>query len=323
MLNNRVCGDDYVILNFIDRGGFGEVYKAQDHLGSLSVVKIIEKKKIGRNEYKILCHLKGVLEVPKAFKFYENKDTCAISMEYMGVSILAPEAEIYFSDLGTLAHFASEAIKIIKNVHSRGVVHNDIKPQQFVINNERKFSLVDFGLSKKYMSKNIHKEQTTEKKIVGSFFMASCNCHKKLSLSRRDDMISLAYMFIYLYTGTLPWEQCKTYSDPLKKWNKAYKMKCKISPEKLCKGMPNEFKVLLKYANTLEFKDMPDYDYFIESFENLRDHLGFSSFFNGKIKNCLSSLDSTKETSLIDDYFLMNPTEEICPPAFKDKRILC
>ena len=204
MFHSDICGEDYSNLNFIDRGGFGEVYKAQDRLGNTVVVKIVEKKKIARNEVKILNILNGIKGVPKVYKFYEGKETCAISMEYLGVCIINPEARLDFSDPYTLISFTVKAIKILKNVHGKGIVHNDIKPQQFLINKNRKFSLVDYGFSKKFMIQRKHKEQKLESKLIGSFLMASVNCHDETSLSRRDDFISLGYMLIYLYNRTLP-----------------------------------------------------------------------------------------------------------------------
>ena len=204
MYKNVICGEDCTNLTFLDKGGFGDVYEAQDRLGNNIVVKIIERKKIARNEFKILNILDGIKGVPKIYKFYEIKNACAISMEHLGISILNPKAGLNFSDIGTLANFTVNAIKILKNIHSKGIVHNDLKPQQFLINTNRKFSLVDYGFSKKYISQQKHKEQKIETKVIGSFLMASYNCHDELTLSRRDDFISLGYMLVYLYKRKLP-----------------------------------------------------------------------------------------------------------------------
>ena len=162
-----------------------------------------------------------------------------------------------------------------------------------------------------------HKEQKLESKLIGTFLMASSNCHNNMSLSRRDDFISLGYMLVYLYNEALPWEYLKDCTDSCKKWNKAHKIKRKLSSEKLCKGMPIEFTVLLKYASTLEFKDMPDYDFFIKSFKKLR-YRHLSSAITGQ----KHSVSSTKEIALVNYYHLMDKTEVFNFPELKDKRIL-
>ena len=35
----------------------------------------------------------------------------------------------------------------------------------------------------------------------------SINAHKRYSLSRRDDLISLGYIFVHMLLGELPWKQ--------------------------------------------------------------------------------------------------------------------
>lgn len=46
---------------------------------------------------------------------------------------------------------------------------------------------------------------TTQGKLRGTLRYASPNSHKKLELGRHDDLISLLYMVVEYYTGTLPW----------------------------------------------------------------------------------------------------------------------
>jgi len=74
-----------------------------------------------------------------------------------------------------------------------------------------------------------------------------------MTISRRDDLESLGYNLIYFMKGHLPLDT----SD----YDKLKFIKSKISLDKLCEGLPYEFKEFIKYAKQLEFKEKLDYKY--------------------------------------------------------------
>jgi len=48
-------------------------------------------------------------------------------------------------------------LKLIKFVHSRGVLHRDIKPDNFLIGRKQyidRIYMIDFGLAKKFINKD-------------------------------------------------------------------------------------------------------------------------------------------------------------------------
>ena len=93
--------------------------------------------------------------------------------------------------------------------------------------------MIDFGLSRKYLDgEGIHilKERTSG--FYGSLMTASKNAYYWRQ-SRRDDIIQVLYMLIYLIRGTLPWieEECANKNDFL-----AYtkRLKNELTAEDLC-----------------------------------------------------------------------------------------
>jgi len=100
-----------------------------------------------------------------------------------------------------------QAISTMEFVHDKKVLHRDIKPQNWMLKCGVLY-LIDFGLSTFYVNdcgEHIPiKENKTD--IIGSSKYSSIHIHDGIEPSRRDDLISLGYMYIYLLLGKLPWD---------------------------------------------------------------------------------------------------------------------
>jgi serine/threonine protein kinase len=69
------------------------------------------------------------------------------------------------------------------------------------------FFLIDFGMATFYVDEHMnHIQETLEKKqhIMGTLKYISYNVHSGVSYTRRDDIISIAYIYMWLY-GVLFW----------------------------------------------------------------------------------------------------------------------
>lgn len=64
--------------------------------------------------------------------------------------------------------------------------------------------LIDFGISTRFEdAKGNHIRMTKTSSFAGNPLFASKNVWKRQPLSRRDDLISLFYILVYLATGEL------------------------------------------------------------------------------------------------------------------------
>ena len=176
-------------------------------------------------------------------------------------------------------------IEIIARVHEAGIVHRDIKPDNFMLSPvevgntvdtankansiEKKLNIIDFGLSRFYMKGDKHVDNADDRSIVGTIRYISKHIHEGNVYSRRDDIISIMYVTIYLAKGSLPWMGVTVKKGDTKtKEDVVYDIKTKTSSTNLCEGVPNLFKKLLDYSYSLDFEDKPDYSYMTRQCKN-------------------------------------------------------
>jgi serine/threonine protein kinase len=171
-------------------------------------------------------------------------------------------------------------IEIIARVHEAGIVHRDIKPDNFMLSVtgntgesansiEKKLNIIDFGLSRFYMKGDKHIDNTHDRSIVGTVRYISKHIHEGNVYSRRDDIISILYVAIYLAKGSLPWMGVTMKKgDMSTKEDVVYDIKDRTTSTELCEGIPYLFKKLLDYSYSLDFEDKPDYSYMTRQCKN-------------------------------------------------------
>ena len=130
--------------------------------------------------------------------------------------------------------------------------------------------IIDYGLAKKYRDPNtyIHIPYKENKRLAGTARYASLYTHLGIEQSRRDDMESLGYTFVYLLKGSLPWQGVKG-ENRLEKYTMIKEIKQKTKPETLCEGLPQIFVKYLRYCQQLKFEEKPDYAGFRNLFKTL------------------------------------------------------
>ena len=161
--------------------------------------------------------------------------------------------------------FSIQILYRIEHVHSKFIIHKDIKPENFLIGEPDKYLIyiIDFGLSKKYKSSRTNKyvQFQLTKKFTGTARYASLNAIRGVGQFRRDYLEFISYMILYFFNnGKLPSQgiSCKGKAE---KYSKIYNMKKNLDLEEFCKYMPKEIIAYMDYCRKLEFEQKPDYDY--------------------------------------------------------------
>ena len=156
----KEIGQKYKLIEKIGEGSFGVVYKGitikNNELVAIKLEDISNKAKIIHNEAKILKYLSGVNYVPK-LKWYGTFDNYRyIVIPLLGKSLMDYKEILKTLQMKTCLILLKKLINIIKDIHNKGILYRDIKPENFLvdINNTNNLYIIDFGLAKPYLDSN-------------------------------------------------------------------------------------------------------------------------------------------------------------------------
>jgi casein kinase 1/casein kinase 1 epsilon len=274
--------NNYKLIEKLGKGAFGQIWKAL-HLRNKEYVAI-KFENINSKHQQLYSECKIYLwfhsdstvlaqAIPQVLYYGVEGTKNIMVMDLLGKSL-----EKLFTDCGrkfslkTVLMIADQMIKRVEYIHSRRIIHRDIKPDNFAIGvnkNSHRIFIIDFGLAKKYMSSNgTHIRYKEGKSLTGTARYASISTHLGIEQSRRDDIESLGYLFMYFLRGRLPWQNLKA-KNIKEKYEKIREKKIMTKIEELCKGFPEEFGQYCSYCRLLKFEDKPDYSFLRSLFKNL------------------------------------------------------
>lgn len=263
-----LIGNKYEIKRCIGSGTFGKIYEGIN-IRSLEPVAIKMEplnSEINtlKHETKIYQYLNGTDGIP-TLKWYGSD----LNHRYMVINLLENSLTDIIKQntilsLEQVCIIGINIINIIKLIHEKGLIHRDIKPDNFLFgqgDNENKIYLIDYGMCKRFTGENgLHIEPKKISQIIGSMNYCSVNTHLLIEQSRRDDLESVAYILIYLSTGNLLWNGIAS-SQAVKERKELLTSDIKIP------GIHDIIITYLKYIRNLEFKETPDYEWIMNLFK--------------------------------------------------------
>ena len=227
------------------------------------------------HEHRILKHLTnlGAQFMPPIFCMGLFEEHRVIVMERMSTdceSLLRGEFGGRMSP-AMASEVVSAMLHCVEGLHSCGYVHNDIKPENFLLDSEGKIHLIDYGLASTYLDSGSHQhiEQRKSNGIKGTLRFASINLHQRVVPSRRDDIESLFYVWLYFVMGRLPWDNLQS-SNTLegraatsKRWKNVLRVKQAFKIERVCDDLEPDMIRLIEIFRDhfveLAFWQSPDY----------------------------------------------------------------
>ena len=276
----------YKLRHKLGSGSFGEVFLCKDlETGRKLACKLEdidgEHGALLKLEYKIYREMLDQgrsVGVPEVYWLGVEKGWRAMIMDVLGTAIdeLLDDCGDQFS-LKTVLMLADQMITRVENLHKIGFIHRDIKPENFLMGlgrNSHIVYLVDMGLAKRVLRCDEHVPYKENKSLTGTARYASAYALNGKEQSRRDDLLSLGYVFMFMLRGNLPWQGIKA-AKRKEKYAKIADMKENIPFEELCDGFPTEFVEYFTYCTSLDFAQEPDYAYLRQIFQDLYKRLDY------------------------------------------------
>ena len=284
----KIYLDNYILQTKITEGKFGSVYRGKHrYTGDLVAIKcelVTSSSKTIKHESKIYLKIGNEPGFPRLKWFGKLKDTPYL---FLVIDLLGPSLrkriEIKEYNNNHFISIASQMFRLCEVLHSKGLIHRDIKPDNFLFGRKEQDTetlyLADFGLCT-YIEKNISKvfntnvspqpQPGTLKNVIGSPNYVSLNVHKLVEPGMRDDLESCVYVLLFLLNSGRPlWTDCSTIEDIQQQKEKLLNCLHQFISDasvKLCTNTNTNHNLyihicynLLNYIRQLEFHISPNY----------------------------------------------------------------
>ncbi|KAJ6439122.1 Piwi, PAZ and DUF1785 domain protein [Purpureocillium lavendulum] len=266
----RVGDVNYAVGKMLGQGKFGVVYECEP-IPDGEVVAIKFEWGSGvplREEYRAYKSLAGCWATPNVHGYQREVFLHSVLvLDCQGPSLL-----VLFEKCGrvfsrrTLTVLFIHLLHLIEHLHNHGNIHRDLKPENILSNGRNnavvsRFYLIDLASATPYEDPKTgsHIPHTTGHGIVGTPRYMSIDAHRGDAQSRRSDMQSLLYVFVYLAKGGLPWQGTKG-SERKQMIRDA---KEQVQGQELVRGIDEQLAeallFFLQHVSTLRFEERPDY----------------------------------------------------------------
>ena len=206
-----MLGGRYQIEEIVGVGGMAVVYRARDTILGRDVALKVLKKEFAedpdiRKRFSIESRAVAKLShhnIVSVFDVGSEDGTDYIVMELIeGITL-----KQYLQRKGHLSweetiFFAEQVARALMHAHSRGIIHQDVKPQNVIILRDGTAKLTDFGIA----SFAAAQETRVVQEAIGSVHYISPEQAKGSKIDYRTDIYSLGVVMYEMLTGRLPFE---------------------------------------------------------------------------------------------------------------------
>lgn len=211
----------------IGQGSFGSVYLALHAMtGELMAVKQVELPSVAgasqmdhkkTNMVEALKHEIGLLRELKHTNIVQylgsNSDESHLNifLEYVPGGSVATML-VNYGPLGEslIQNFVRQILTGLSYLHSRDIIHRDIKGANILVDNKGSVKISDFGISKRIEASTLggSKKGAQRVSLQGSVFWMAPEVVRQTAYTRKADIWSLGCLVVEMFTGSHPHPNC-------------------------------------------------------------------------------------------------------------------
>jgi len=204
----------YHVLELLDVGGMGALYKAEHRLLERTVVlKVIRQDVLSKPEqvqrFLREAKLAAGLAHPNIVTVYEAEQvgqTYFLVMEYLvGMDLFRLIEQRGALPVAEACEWVRQAALGLQYIHERGLVHRDIKPPNLFLVEQRRVKILDMGLAVLRTEQGSGGAITEKGQILGTIdYMAPEQWEDSRAVDIRADIYSLGCTLYHLLAGKPP-----------------------------------------------------------------------------------------------------------------------
>ncbi|MDJ0638149.1 MAG: protein kinase [Paracoccaceae bacterium] len=228
--DTKLMHGQYTIEGFLAAGGFGITYLARDSLSRRVVIKecfpgnfcrrrnssVMPRSRAHQNELKSIVRLfsQEAMNLAKAnhpnivgvHQVFEENNTAYMALDFVQgrdlLEILQDDRDSLTPEIVT--GYLTKVLDAIKHIHSQGMLHRDISPDNIIINERGEPILIDFGAAREDTSNENVTRMLSALRVVKDGYSPQEFYIAGSEQTPSCDLYSLAASFYHIATGELP-----------------------------------------------------------------------------------------------------------------------
>ncbi|KAK7056246.1 mitogen-activated protein kinase kinase kinase [Paramarasmius palmivorus] len=187
----------------IGEGSFGKVYRARNQRNGQDIAV----KHVAHNDTKLFEALRSEKDIlkgldhPNIVKFLGFEESLSVFIEFVPDGSLSKVLARYGRfDEEVNKHFITQMLSGLQYLHSKGIIHRDLKGDNLLISNSGECKITDFGISKQADPQG--RATTIAKGTIG--YMAPEVMHRN-GYDTKIDIWSAGCVAHEMWTGKPPW----------------------------------------------------------------------------------------------------------------------